>query len=161
MLPTIAQLSPAAVQWHGVLIKLLKRSAPATRVTVDLDKEIRGMLARNEEITWELIQEANEAILELTGSMFQFQVKTVTVEGTDVTRLTSGPLWQLVELTSTADDDWTVEDETTWTPEILILEVGSWWRRPKDLGPVDPRQMIFGQIFEIPEVKPEDHIQLF
>jgi hypothetical protein len=157
MFPTIAELSGAAVQWHGVLIKLLKRAAPATRITVDLDKEIRGMLPRNEEITWELIQEANEAILELTGSMFQFQVKTVTIEGTDVTRLTSGPLWQLVELTSTADEDWTVEDETTWTPEILILEVGSWWRRPKDLGTVDPRQMIFA----IPEVKPEDHIQLF
>ena len=157
MLPTIAELSPAAVQWHGVLIKLLKRASPATRITVDLAKEIRGMLARNEEITWELIQEARGAIIELTGSMFQFQVKTVTVEGTDVTRLTSGPLWQLVELTSTADDDWTVEDETTWTPETLILEVGSWWRRPKDLGTVDPRQMIF----EIPDIKPEDHIQLF
>jgi hypothetical protein len=157
MFGSIAELSPAAVQWHGVLIKLLKRASPATRITVDLDKEIRGMLPRNEEITWELIQEANDAIIELTGSMFQFQVKTVTIEGTDVTRLTSGPLWQLVELTSTADDDWTVQDETTWVPESLILEVGSWWRRPKDLGTVDPRQMIF----EIPEVKPEDHIQLF
>jgi hypothetical protein len=157
MLPTIAELSSAAVQWHGVMIKLLKRASPATRITVDLDKEIRGMLPRNEEITWELIQEAQRSILELTGSMFQFQIKVITVEGTDVTRLTSGPLWQLVEVTSTADDDWTVEDETTWVPESLILEVGSWWRRPKDVGTVDPRQMILA----IPEIKPEDHIRLF
>ncbi len=156
MSPEVGNLSVLALEWHAVLLKILKRSAPATRITVDLDKEIRGMLRRNDEIEWDHITDSVAAIRELTESMFQFSVQTVTVEGTEMTRLTNGPLWQLVEATATADADWSPEDETTWVPETLTLEVGSWWRRPKDVTQHDPRQI---RLFEQPD--PADDIRLF
>lgn len=156
MTPGLGNLSPLAIEWHAVLLKLLKRSAPATRITVDLDKEIRGMLGRSAEIEWEDITACVSAIRELTESLFQFSVEAVTIEGAEMTRLTNGPLWQLVESTATADADWTPEDETTWVPESMTLEVGSWWRRPKDVTHHDPRQQ---RLFEQPD--PVDDIRLF
>ena len=155
LLPTIAELSTSALIWHGVLLKLIKRTPGVTRIVLDVNKELLGLLKRSEELTWEQIIEATAAIQELTQVIFQFSVQSTTKEGSDITRLTSGPLWQLVEITYTADDDWTPEDETTWTPETVVLDVGSWWKRPKDVTPIDPRQM---KIFD---KDPADDIRLF
>ena len=133
----VEELSPSAQVWHQLLLRRLRTHGdPAGRFVLDVNTALEKLLRRGEEIEWEQIKDVQDALQELTAARW-----TYTVPGEAETKLVVGPVWNIIDMVFTADDDWTIEDETTWCVASVTLQVGRWYHESKEVRN-DPRRQI-------------------
>ena len=123
-----------AQEWHQLFLRRLRQSgSPEGRVRVHIAEEL-DRLCRRTEISWELVQEVQAVVEELTTRRVHFDVLG------DPVRIHVAPLWTIVEAIMTGDEDWDLEDETTWVLAEVTLQVGTWYHREKEVRQHDDRQ---------------------
>jgi hypothetical protein len=130
-------ISTNAEVWHQIFLRRLRsHGTPDGRIVVEISTALEKLLRRGEEIEWEQVQDVQAALEELTSARW-----TYTIPGEAETKLVIGPVWNLIDMTMTADDDWTLDDETTWCVHSVTLQVGRWWHESKEIKN-DPRRQI-------------------